>query len=68
MRFGLSSLENDVTDEQKKQVEELLRVGCLALQHGKPLEESQQIGATALSLIDAVRSVQIPLKPSRKKR
>lgn len=57
-----------VTDEQKKQVEELMRVGCLALQHGKPLEESHQIGATVLSLIEVVRAVPVPVVQTRKKR
>lgn len=68
MRFGLLFLGNDVTDEQKKQIEEFIRIGCVALQHGKPVEDTQQIGATALSLIDAVRAVPIPVKPSRTKR
>jgi len=67
MRFGLSFLGNNVTDEQKQQIEEFIRVGCAALQHGKQLEETQQIGATALSLIDAIRGVASPVKPSRKK-
>lgn len=67
MRFGLLSRGNDVTDEQKQQIEEFIRVGCAALQHGKQLEDTQQIGATALSLIDAVRNSGPQVKPSRKR-
>jgi hypothetical protein len=46
-----------LTADQIQQVEQLLRVGCAALQQGKPLEESQQIGATALDLIAAIQSL-----------
>lgn len=56
-----------MTDEQKQKIEEFIRVGCAALQHGKQLEDSQTIGATALELIEAVRGVSSPVKPSRKK-
>lgn len=67
MQFGLLFLENDMTDEQKQQIEEFIRVGCAALQHGKQLEDTQQIGATALSLIDAVRNSGTQVKSSRKR-
>ena len=56
-----------MTNEQKQQIEEFIRVGCAALQHGKQLEDTQQIGATALSLIDAVRSAGPQVKPPRKR-
>jgi hypothetical protein len=45
-----------MTPEQINQIEQLVRIGAVALQQGKSLEESQQIGATALSLIDALKS------------
>jgi len=32
----------------------------VALQQGKPLEESQQIGATALGLIEKLKSLEPP--------
>lgn len=67
MLFGPLSRENDVTEEQKQQIEEFIRVGCAALQHGKPLEDTQQIGATALSLINAVRTAGPKVKPLRKR-
>ena len=47
-----------MTPEEINQIEQLLRVGCVALQHGKPLEESQQIGATALHLIARLKESQ----------
>jgi hypothetical protein len=46
-----------MTQEELKQIETLVRVGCVALQQGKPLEESQQIGATTLQLIETLRAV-----------
>lgn len=48
-----------LTEEQRTQIEQFLRVGCAALQQGKPLEESQQIGATALELITAIQSLKV---------
>ena len=45
-----------MTPDQINQIEQLVRIGAVALQQGKSLEESQQIGATALSLIDALKS------------
>jgi hypothetical protein len=45
-----------MTPEQISQIEQLVRIGAVALQQGKSLEESQQIGLTALSLIDALKS------------
>lgn len=57
-----------MTPEEKQQIEQFIRVGCIALQQSKPLEESQQIGATALGLIDRIRSLEPPpVKPARKK-
>jgi hypothetical protein len=49
-----------MTPEQINQIEQLVRIGAAALQQGKSLEESQQIGATALSLIDALKSPPTP--------
>lgn len=46
-----------MTTEEKQQIEQFIRVGCIALQHGKSLEESQAIGATALALIAKLMSV-----------
>ena len=40
-----------------QQIETLMRVGCAALQQQKPLEESQQIGATTLQLIETLRTM-----------
>lgn len=40
-----------MTDEEKQQIEQFIRIGCAAAQQGKQLEESQRIGATALHLI-----------------
>jgi hypothetical protein len=48
-----------LTEEQRTQIEQFLRVGCAALQQGKPLEESQQIGQTALELITAIQSLKV---------
>ena len=48
-----------MTDEQKSQIEQLIRVGCAALQQGKLLEESQQIGQTTLALIAVVQSLPV---------
>jgi hypothetical protein len=56
-----------LTTEEKQQIEQFIRVGCIALQQGKPLEESQQIGATALTLIERLNTVETPAKPPRKK-
>lgn len=57
-----------MTPEEKQQIETLVRVGCESLQRGKPLEESQQIGATALALIEKLRTIEPPpAKPARKK-
>lgn len=53
--------------EEKQQIEQFVRVGCIALQQGKPLEESQQIGATALTLIEKLNAVETPAKPTRKR-
>jgi hypothetical protein len=38
-----------------------MRVGCAALQQSKTLEESQQIGATTLQLIETLRTMQLPV-------
>jgi len=56
-----------VTPEEKQQIEQFIRVGCIALQQGKPLEESQQIGATALGLIERLNAVETPAKTARKR-
>jgi len=53
--------------EEKQQIEQFLRVGCAALQQGKPLEESQQIGATALTLIERLNADEPPAKTARKR-
>jgi len=47
-----------MSDEEKQQIETFIRVGCVALQQQKPLEESQQIGATALHLIAKLKSLE----------
>ena len=49
-----------MTNEDLRQIETLMRVGCAGLQHSKPLEESQQIGATTLQLIETLRAVVVP--------
>lgn len=49
-----------MTDEEKQQIETFIRVGCVTLQQQKPLEESQQIGATALHLIAKIKSLETP--------
>ena len=49
-----------MTQDELKQLETLVRVGCAALQQSKPLEESQQIGATTLQLIETLRAVVVP--------
>jgi hypothetical protein len=49
-----------MNQEDLKQIETLVRVGCAALQQSKPLEESQQIGATTLQLIETLRAVVTP--------
>jgi hypothetical protein len=49
-----------MTQEELKQIETLVRVGCAALQQSKPLEESQQIGATTLQLLETLRAVVTP--------
>lgn len=57
-----------MSEEEKQQIETLIEVGAKALQQGKSLAESQQIGATALALIERVRSLEQPAaKPVRKK-
>lgn len=56
-----------LTTEEKQQIEQFIRVGCLALQNGKQLEESQQIGATALTLIKRLNTAEKPAKPARKR-
>lgn len=56
-----------LTSEEKQQIEQFIRVGCIALQQGKPLEESQQIGATALGLIERLNAVETPAKTARKR-
>lgn len=57
-----------MTPEEKQQIEQFLRVGCAALQQGKPLEESQQIGATALTLIERLNTAETqPAKQARKR-
>jgi hypothetical protein len=49
-----------MNQEDIKQVEQFIRIGCAAAQQGKPLEESQQIGAVALGLIEKLKSVTTP--------
>lgn len=49
-----------MTDEEKQQIEAFIRVGCVALQQGKPLEESQRLGTTALQLIATLKSLEAP--------
>lgn len=49
-----------MTEEEKQQIETFIRVGCVTLQQQKPLEESQQIGATALHLIAKLKSLEAP--------
>jgi len=49
-----------MNQEEIKQVEQFVRIGCIAAQQGKPLEESQQIGAVALTLIEKLKSVVTP--------
>lgn len=56
-----------LTTEEKQQIEQFIRVGCIALQQGKPLEESQQIGATALTLIERLNTDETPAKTARKR-
>lgn len=56
-----------LTTEEKQQIEQFIRVGCIALQQGKPLEESQQIGATALGLIERLNAAETPAKTARKR-
>ena len=56
-----------MTPEEKQQIEQFIRYGCAALQQGKPLEESQQIGATALTLIERLNAAETPAKPTRKR-
>ena len=56
-----------LTVEEKQQIEQFIRFGCVALQQGKPLEESQQIGATALTLIERLNAAETPAKPARKR-
>ncbi len=56
-----------LTSEEKQQIEQFVRVGCIALQQGKPLEESQQIGTTALTLIERLNAAEPPAKTARKR-
>jgi len=56
-----------LTAEEKQQIEQFVRVGCAALQQGKPLEESQQIGAMALTLIERLNTAKTPAKIARKR-
>lgn len=56
-----------MSNEEKQQIEQFIRVGCIALQQGKPLEESQQIGATALTLIERLNAAETPAKTTRKR-
>ena len=57
-----------MTPEEKQQIEQFIRVGCLALQQGKSLEESQQFGATALTLIERLNAPETPVKLTRKRK
>lgn len=58
-----------MTPEELQQIEQLMRVGCTALQAGKPLEESQQYGATTLALIEKLKTLGLkPETTTRKKR
>lgn len=45
-----------MTPDELQQIETLIRVGAAALQQGKSLEERQQIGATALTLISKLKT------------
>jgi len=56
-----------LTAEEKQQIEQFIRFGCIALQQGKSLEESQQLGATALTLIDRLNAAETPAKTTRKR-
>jgi len=47
-----------LSTEELSQIESLLRVGASALSQRKPLEESHQIGATALHLIQRLKESQ----------
>ena len=58
---GQFDADGDFTPDELSQIESLLRVGAAALSQGKPLEESQQIGKTALYLIQRLK------EPQRKK-
>ena len=53
-----------MTQEDLKQIETLVRVGCVAIQQNKPLEESQQIGATTLKLLETLRATTVIAKPA----
>ena len=53
--------ESNVTADEFNQIELLMRYGTLAAQQGKELEESQQIGATALQLIQKLKSPPEPI-------
>jgi hypothetical protein len=52
-----------MTPEEINQIETLVRIGTTALQQGKSLEESQQIGATALSLIAKLKAPKADTEP-----
>jgi K+/H+ antiporter YhaU regulatory subunit KhtT len=56
-----------MTPETKKQAEELIRIGCTALCHGKPLEEVANIAQTGLAVIAELNAVETPAKTTRKK-
>jgi hypothetical protein len=53
--------------ETKKQAEELIRIGCAALCHGKPLEDVANIAQTGLAVIAELNADEPSSTPSRKK-
>jgi len=49
-----------MTPEEINQIEQFIRIGCIAAQHDKSVEDRQQIGATALHLIQRLKESQAP--------
>ena len=57
---GMMDATGKFSTDEVSQIEAFIRVGCVAMQQGKPLEESQNFGATALHLIQRLKEISGP--------
>ena len=57
---GHFDASGNFTADELSQIEEFVRVGCVAMQQPASIEDRQRIGATALHLIARLKESQAP--------